>query len=211
MDWIALKQSFSKNVREAAKICALGLIMCAYTAPFVPHKHWRYVIEAERQKRNAVHEGADFADFNRKSANGVTPLISAASGNQPNAVIFLLARRADKYARTNEGFTAFDFAAYNTNEAMARRLWIRLSPMRDAALTASGDESRARMNWDICVIRLLRSPEGPLRLSDVSTAFDGKRSSLVYRKQQYRCDQTVHSYVSQLKNPLPSDKTLSMF
>jgi hypothetical protein len=79
MDWIALKQSFSKNVREAAKICALGLIMCAYTAPFVPHEHWRYVIEAGRLKRNATQEGGD---FNGKSANGVTPLISAASANQ---------------------------------------------------------------------------------------------------------------------------------
>lgn len=208
MDWIALKQSFSKNVREAAKICALGLIMCAYIAAFVPHKHWRYVIEAGRLKRNATQEGAD---FNGKSANGVTPLIYAASGNQLDAVIFLLARRADKYARTKEGFTAFDFAAYYTNEAMARRLWIRLSPMSDAAFTASMDESRARMNWGICAIRLLRPPEGPLKLSDVSTALDGKRSSLVYRKQQYRCDQTVHSYISQLKNPLPSDKTQSMF
>jgi ankyrin repeat protein len=54
---------------------------------------------------------------------GVTPLITAASGNQLDVVRYLLIRGADKYARTYEGFTAFDFAAYNGNEAMARLLW----------------------------------------------------------------------------------------
>ena len=70
-----------------------------------------------QKMRSLVEEGAD---VNGKSESDVTPLISAASGNRQSAINFLLARAADKYAKTNESFAAFDFAAYNRNEAMAR-------------------------------------------------------------------------------------------
>jgi ankyrin repeat protein len=156
-----------------------------------------------QKMRSLVEEGAD---VNGKSESGVTPLISAASGNRQSAINFLLARAADKYAKTNEGFAAFDFAAYNRNEAMARLLWIRFSAMSDAALKAAMDESRSRMIWNSCLSRR------PSRRDVVQTSLDSKSSALFNRKQGYRCsDWTGRSYIPWLKKPLPFDRAQSIY
>jgi hypothetical protein len=183
--------------------------MIAYAALFVPHQHWRYVIEAQQPEQEPEQkpkgEGERVIGVDPELAKmGVTPLMSAASGNQLDVVRYILARRADKYARTHEGFTAFDFAAYNGSEALTRLLWTGLSPMSDTAVKLAMDDAGARMNWDICLIRLSRPSGDQLMLNDVlPTDGESRRSALVNRKPRYACDQIVESYRSALKNPFP--------
>ena len=160
-----------RNAREAAISCALGLIMFAYLAAFVPHKHWGDVT---------------------KSETGVTPLISETAANRPNAVRFLLARGASKYARTNEGFTAFDFAAYNKNEAMARLLWTRLSAISDSTLKAAMDESYSKMTWSVCRFLLSRLPRRDPSPRDIfRTDLGVETSPLSHQERISRCREWV--------------------
>jgi hypothetical protein len=142
-----------KNAREVAISCALGLIMFAYLAAFVPYKHWGHVAKSETGVTLFIFQASEVGVTTlipETSETGVTPLISEASANRPNAVRYWLARGVSKYAKTNEGFTAFDFAAYNKNESMARLLWPRLSAMSDSVLKAAMDESYSRMSGSVC-------------------------------------------------------------
>jgi hypothetical protein len=75
--------------------------------------------------RQLIDEGVD---VNAMDERGVTALISAASGLQHEAVLFLLSHSADRSAQTNEGFTAYDFAKNQLDDELATILAIKKAP-----------------------------------------------------------------------------------
>jgi Ankyrin repeats (3 copies) len=192
MGWVELKNSLRRDARQAAISCALALVMFGYVLVLAHH---------ERRGRRVID-------------NGITPLISEASGNHQNAVRFLLAHGADKYAKTNEGFTAFDFAAYLKNESMARLLWIRLSTMSDAALKAAMDESYSKMDWYNCQFLISRLPKQDPSPRDVFQAdLESKRNSPLFHQERIsRCrDWVSRNPMPPLKYALPFDKAQSLY
>jgi ankyrin repeat protein len=213
-----------RNAREAAISCALGLVMFAYLATFVPYKHWGHVIRSETGVTPMISEASETgvtpeasetdvtASIPEVSETGVTPLISEASANRPKAVRFLLARGASKYAKTNEGFTAFDFAAYNKNESMARLLWTSLSGISDSALKAAMDESYSRMTWSVCQFLLSQTPEQDALPRNVfQTDIEVETSSLSPQERISRCRGWVsRNQIPQSRNALSFDKAQSL-
>jgi len=55
------------------------------------------------------------ADIETTDENGYTPLLYAASRNNPEIVATLLRAGADAKAKNKRGYTAFDYAQYNVN------------------------------------------------------------------------------------------------
>jgi len=181
-----------RNAREAAFSCALGLIMFAYLAAFLPYKHWGHATKSEPD---------------------IAPLISQAGANRPKAVRLLLARGASKYAKTNEGFTAFDFAAFNKNESMARLLWTRLSAISDSALKAAMDESDSRMTLTVCQFQLSRVPKQDPSPKDIfQTDLGVEPSPLSNQERLSRCREWVsRNQTAQRKSALPFYMTQSFY
>jgi hypothetical protein len=169
MGWVELKNSLRRDARQAAISCALALVMFAYVLVLAHLAH--------RELRGL-----------RVIDNGITPLISEASANHQTAVRFLLAHGADKYAKTSDGFTAFDYAAYNQNEPMARLLWIGLSAMSDAALKAAMNESYLKLLWSSCQFLLSRLPRQDPSPNDVFQAdLEGKSNSPLFHQERISC------------------------
>lgn len=89
----------------------------------------------------------DGADLNAKSTKGVTPLMVAASHDNPPLVSLLIQRGADPDIKTPDGKTALDIAKMNRNEAAQRQIEIltgvrpnKAAPSPD---TAQGGEPSA--------------------------------------------------------------------
>jgi hypothetical protein len=113
----------------------LGLLMFCYAAIFIPREHWQLLAKTQatidietRALINASKSGnidqintllRSGADVNVANASGITPLIAASASLQRNAVELLLARGADRSAKTNEGFTAYDFAKNQLKDDLA--------------------------------------------------------------------------------------------
>jgi hypothetical protein len=213
-----------RNVREAGICCALGLVMFAYLAAFVPHQHWDRGIKPEvgatplisqASEAGAAPDAADdiTSSIPETSDTGVTPLISEASANRPNAVRYWLARGVSRYAKTNEGFTAFDFAAYNKNELLARRLWTRLSAMSDTALKATMDESYSEVSWSVCQFLLSQLPQqDPSPRNVLQIDLRVETSSLSPQERISRCSEwTSRNRIPHRRNALPFNKASSVY
>jgi hypothetical protein len=113
----------------------LGFVMFCYTAIFIPPERWQLltktqaVREAETNQLIAASKIGDLekikeflargADVNSADAEGLTPLIAASSYLRRSTVELLLSRGANRSARTNEGFTAYDFAKNQRNDDLA--------------------------------------------------------------------------------------------
>ena len=128
-----------RSLRTAVTSLALGLLMFGYASLLIPREHWRGSPETIRKERAGRLEELNFAsyhgnivymkqliaqgvDLNGQDKLGVTPLISAASGLQHEAVSLLLSHGADPSKVTKEGFSAYDFAHNQNDEELAHLL-----------------------------------------------------------------------------------------
>ncbi|MBR1363431.1 oligosaccharide flippase family protein [Bradyrhizobium ottawaense] len=116
----------------------IGLAMTTYAIAFIPSGKWHYFSEAADdvqpdplQLIDAARDGdlvmmetllARGIDINATNSLGVTPLIAATASLQGPAVKLLLSRGARRSDRTNEGYTAYDFAKNQLNDELARLL-----------------------------------------------------------------------------------------
>nr|WP_249811251.1 oligosaccharide flippase family protein [Bradyrhizobium sp. 149] len=132
MPWLkALGLDASSFVRPAL----IGLAMTTYAIAFVPSGKWQHIFEAADDVEldplhliDAARAGdlvmmetllARGIDINAANSLGVTPLIAASASLQEPAVKLLLSRGARRSDRTNEGYTAYDFAKNQLNDELA--------------------------------------------------------------------------------------------
>lgn len=116
----------------------IGLAMTTYAIVFIPPGKWQQFSETTDEVQpdpmqliDAARAGdllmvetllARGVDINAANSLGVTPLIAASASLQTSAVKFLLSRGARRSDRTNEGYTAYDFARNQLNDQLARLL-----------------------------------------------------------------------------------------
>jgi hypothetical protein len=92
---------------------------------------------------------AVWANANQPSGH-TTPLIAAATGNQPEMVVFLLSQKADINARDSEGCTALFYAANNPKSEDANNATmplVRILLKEGAKVDLHDNDSTTALMW----------------------------------------------------------------